>query len=272
MAADQRLMPADPASAGTTAATEISGQVVLVGGGPGDPGLMTVAGLDAVRTADVVVTDRLGPVSILDYLGPGVEVIDVGKVPFGPATPQEEINRILVEHARLGRKVVRLKGGDSFLFGRGGEEYLACTDAGVPVTVIPGVTSAFAVPALAGIPATHRGLSQGASVVSGHVPPGSPQSTLDYGALARSGTTLVLLMAVTNLAAITDQLLAEGLPGDTPAVTIENGSTPDQRVLRGTLAIIAQQDADAGVAPPAVTVIGKVAALSGQLAPGRSSG
>ncbi|GAA1746840.1 uroporphyrinogen-III C-methyltransferase [Dietzia kunjamensis subsp. schimae] len=252
-------------SAGATAARDCAGRVVLVGGGPGDPGLMTVAGLDAVRTADVVVTDRLGPVSILDELDPGIEVIDVGKVPFGPATPQEEINRILVEHARRGRTVVRLKGGDSFLFGRGAEEHLACTSAGVPVTVIPGVTSALSVPALAGVPATHRGLSQGVSVISGHVPPGDPQSTLDYGALARSGTTLVLLMAVTNLAAITAELLAEGMPGDTPAVLVENGSTPAERVLHGTLATIARQAAEAQVAPPAITVIGAVAGLAGQM-------
>lgn len=247
---------------------ECTGQVVLVGGGPGDPGLMTVAGLEAVRAADVVVTDRLAPVSVLDDLGPGVEVIDVGKVPFGPATPQEEINRILVEHARRGRTVVRLKGGDSFLFGRGGEEHLACTAAGVPVIVIPGVTSALAVPALAGIPATHRGLSQGVSVISGHVPPGSPDSTLDYGALARSGTTLVLLMAVTTLPAITAEFLTQGLPGDTPAVMVEKGSTPEQRILRGTLATIARAAAEAGIEPPAITVIGAVAALSGLLAPG----
>ena len=248
-----------------------AGRVVLVGGGPGDPGLMTVAGLDAVRTADVVVTDRLGPVSILDDLDPGIEVISVGKVPFGPATPQEEINRILVEQARRGRTVVRLKGGDSFLFGRGAEEHLACTAAGGPVTVIPGVTSALSVPALAGVPATHRGLSQGVSVISGHVPPGDPQSTLDYGALARSGTTLVLLMAVTTLPAITAELLAEGMPADTPAVLIENGSTPAERVVSGTLATIAQQAAEAGVAPPAITVIGAVAGLAEQLAPDQSS-
>lgn len=138
------------ASTDSADARECAGRVVLVGGGPGDPGLMTVAGREALFAADVVVTDRLGPVAVLDELGPGVEVIDVGKVPFGRATPQEEINRILVEQARRGRKVVRLKGGDSFLFGRGGEEYLACTAAGVPVTVIPGVTSAFSVPALVG--------------------------------------------------------------------------------------------------------------------------
>ena len=246
----------------TTTGDADTGQVILVGGGPGDPGLMTVAGREALFAADVVVTDRLGPVAVLDELGPGVEIIDVGKVPFGRATPQEEINRILVEQARLGRKVVRLKGGDSFLFGRGGEEYLACTAAGVPVTVIPGVTSAFSVPALVGVPATHRGLAQGVSVISGHVPPDSPHSTLDYGALARSGTTLVLLMAVTNLPAITDELLAQGLPGDTPAVTVADGSLPTQLVLHGTAATIAGACAEAGVEPPAITVIGAVAGLA----------
>lgn len=246
-----------------TAATEaITGQVVLVGGGPGDPGLMTVAGRQALFAADVVVTDRLGPVAVLEELDARIEVIDVGKIPFGRATPQEEINRILVDQARRGRTVVRLKGGDSFLFGRGGEEYLACTAAGVPVRVIPGVTSALAVPALAGVPATHRGLSQGVSVISGHVPPGSPQSTLDYGALARSGTTLVLLMAVTNLEAITAELLAQGLPADTPAVTVADGSMPTQRILHGTAATIAAACAEVGIEPPAITVIGAVAGLS----------
>lgn len=249
----------------TSTSGEAMGRVVLVGGGPGDPGLMTVSGRDALFAADVVVTDRLGPVAILDELGPDVEVIDVGKIPFGRATPQEEINRILIEQARRGRMVVRLKGGDSYLFGRGGEEHLACTDAGVPVTVIPGVTSAFSVPALAGVPATHRGLSQGVSVISGHVPPGSPQSTLDYGALARSGTTLMLLMAVTNLEAITAELLAEGLPGDTPAVTVADGSAPTQKVLRGTLATIGRDSREAGIQPPAITVIGAVAGLAEQL-------
>lgn len=258
----------ESASARALAQEHASGRVVLVGGGPGDPGLMTVAGLEAVRTADVVVTDRLAPVSVLDDLGPEVEVIDVGKIPFGRATPQEEINQILVDHARRGRTVVRLKGGDSFLFGRGGEEYLACTAAGVSVSVIPGVTSAFAVPALAGVPATHRGLSQGVSVISGHVPPGSAQSTLDYGALARSGTTLVLLMAVTNLEAITAELLAEGLPGETPAVTVADGSTPDQRILRGTAVTIARQCAEAGIEPPAITIIGAVAGMSEELTAG----
>ena len=204
------------------------GRVLLVGGGPGDPGLLTVAGRDALAAADVVVTDRLAPIAAIAEHAPQAEVVHVGKIPRGEFTPQERINELLVEHARAGRTVVRLKGGDGYLFGRGGEEYLACTAAGVAVTVIPGVTSAFSVPALVGVPATHRGLAQGVSVISGHVPPDSPHSTLDYGALARSGTTLVLLMAVTNLPAITDELLAQGLPGDTPAVTVADGSLPTQ--------------------------------------------
>lgn len=238
-----------------------TGQVVLVSGGPGDPGLLTVAGLEAIRAADVVVTDRLAPVAVLGDLPSDVEVVDVGKVPFGRATPQEEINRILVDHAKRGRNVVRLKGGDSFLFGRGGEELLACAEAGVPVSVIPGVTSALAVPALVGIPATHRGLTQGVTVVSGHVPPQSPASTIDYGALARSGTTLILLMAVRNLDAIVTELLEHGLPDDTPAATVANGTMPNQRIIRSALISIAHDVADAGIEPPAITVIGAVAGL-----------
>ncbi len=235
------------------------GQVILVGGGPGDPGLMTVAGLAAVRNANVVVTDRLAPVSVLADLPPEVEVIDVGKVPFGRATPQEEINRILIEKACEGKVVVRLKGGDSFLFGRGGEEMLACHQAGVEVSVIPGVTSALSVPAAAGIPITHRGLTQGVTVVSGHVPPHHKSSTIDYQALARSGTTLVFLMAVTHLAAITDELRGHGLSPETPAATIANGTTANQQVVVGSLATIAELIADADIEPPAITVIGDVA-------------
>ncbi|WP_233164987.1 uroporphyrinogen-III C-methyltransferase [Mycobacterium sp. AT1] len=238
-----------------------TGRVTLVGGGPGDPGLLTVAGLEALHDADVVVTDRLAPVSLLADLDPGVDVVDVGKIPFGKATPQGEINRILIGHAAAGRNVVRLKGGDSFLFGRGGEELLACAQAGVDVTVIPGVSSALAVPAMAGMPITHRGLTQGVTVVSGHVPPEDPASTVDYEGLARVGTTLVFLMAVATLPAITRALLRHGLNPATPAATIENGTTPRQRVVRSTLAGIADAVAEAAMTPPAVTVIGAVAAF-----------
>jgi len=235
------------------------GRVTLVGGGPGAPGLLTVAGLEALRAADVVVTDRLAPVSVLADLGPAVKVIDVGKIPFGMATPQERINEILIDHARAGRSVVRLKGGDSFLFGRGGEELIACAAAGVPVAVIPGVSSALAVPACAGIPVTHRGVTQGVTVVSGHVPPDDPSSTVDYSALARAGTTLVFLMAVTHLDAITETLMRHGLSPDTAAATIADGTLDRQRVVRGTLETIAAKAAAAGIKPPAVTVIGAVA-------------
>lgn len=238
-----------------------TGCVTLVGGGPGDPGLLTVAGLEALHDADVVVTDRLAPVSLLADLDAGVDVVDVGKIPFGKATPQGEINRILISHAAAGRNVVRLKGGDSFLFGRGGEELLACAQAGVDVAVIPGVSSALAVPAMAGIPITHRGLTQGVTVVSGHVAPEDPASTVDYEGLARVGTTLVFLMAVATLPAITRALLRHGLDPATPAATIENGTTPHQRVVRSTLAEIADAVVEAAMAPPAVTVIGAVAAF-----------
>jgi uroporphyrin-III C-methyltransferase len=243
-----------------------AGRVILVGGGPGDPKLLTVAGLEALRSADVVVTDRLGPVSVLAELDSGVEVIDVGKIPFGKATPQHEINRILIDHATAGKTVVRLKGGDSFLFGRGGEELLACAHANVEVSVIPGVSSALAVPAVAGIPTTHRGLTQGVTVISGHVPPEDPASTVDYAALAKAGTTLVFLMAVTTLPAITTALLRHGLSPETPSATIENGTLVGQRVVRGTLADIAATVDEAGMSPPAITVIGAVAAFDTQLA------
>jgi uroporphyrin-III C-methyltransferase len=237
------------------------GRVILVGGGPGDPGLLTVAGLKALRSADVVVTDRLGPVSVLSELDPGIEVIDVGKIPFGKSTPQHEINRILIDRATAGKTVVRLKGGDSFLFGRGGEELLACAEAGVEVSVIPGVSSALAVPAVAGIPTTHRGVTQGVTVISGHVAPDHPASTIDYAALAQAGTTLVFLMAVTTLPTITAALLRHGMAPETPAATIENGTMAEQRVIRGTLADIATAVTGAAISPPAITVIGSVAAF-----------
>lgn len=234
------------------------GRVVLVGGGPGDPGLITVAGLEAVRSADVVVTDRLAPLGVLDGLD--AEVVDVGKIPRGRSTPQEEINRILVAHAAAGKRVVRLKGGDPFVFGRGGEEVEACVAAGIPVDVVPGVTSAIAGPALAGIPVTHRGLSQGFTVVSGHVPPGDPRSTLDWAALARSGTNLVLLMAVATLPAITQTLLAAGLDPATPAATIADATLPTQRSVHADVASIAARVAAEGIVAPAITVVGEVAA------------
>ena len=236
-------------------------EVVLVGGGPGDPDLHTVAGLRAVRQADVIVHDRLGPVSVLQEARPGAELINVGKIPRGAFTPQEEINAILIDRARRGLRIVRLKGGDSFVFGRGGEEWQACAEAGVAVRVIPGVTSAVAVPALAGIPVTHRSLSQGFTVVSGHVPPGDPRSQVDWKALARTGTTLVLLMAVKFLPEITAALVDAGLRATTPAVIVADGSTPEQRFWSATVVDIAEVAEAHAVRPPAIVVIGDVAAL-----------
>lgn len=236
-----------------------AGTVSLVGGGPGNPGLITVAGLDALQRADVIVFDRLAPLSLLQDLP--ARLIDVGKIPRGQQTEQELINETLVTEARRGMHVVRLKGGDPFVFGRGSEEWQACAAAGVEVRVIPGVSSAIAGPELAGIPVTHRGLTQGFTVVSGHVAPGDPRSTLDWSALARSGTTLVVLMGVANLGRIADALVGHGMAGSTPAAVIADAGLPSQRVVRGAVSEIAAVAAEAGITPPAVTVIGEVAGL-----------
>jgi uroporphyrin-III C-methyltransferase len=248
-----------PAGAPDATATT-NGSVILVGGGPGNPGLITVAGLEAVGAADVVVCDRLAPQSVLQDTKPGAEIIDVAKIPKGAATSQERINALLVERAQAGLTVVRLKGGDSFVFGRGGEEWQACADAGIPVRVIPGVSSATAGPALAGVPLTHRQLTQGFTVVSGHVPPGDPGSTLDWAALARANTTLVIMMGVATLPAITAELIKDGLRADTPAMTVADAGMPTQQAVHGTLADIAEATQDARIRPPAITVIGAVVA------------
>jgi uroporphyrin-III C-methyltransferase / precorrin-2 dehydrogenase / sirohydrochlorin ferrochelatase len=234
------------------------GRVVLVGGGPGDPGLITVRGMEMLAAADVVVVDRLAPVGVLADLADDVEIVDVSKVPRGRSTPQQQINDLLVEHARRGSTVVRLKGGDPFVFGRGMEEAQACAAAGVPVEVVPGVTSAVSVPALAGIPVTHRGLSQGFSVVSGHVPPGSPDSTVDWGALARSGTTLVVLMGVHTLPLVVATLLAEGRDPGTPLACVVDGASATQQAVVSTLAEVASSGVPPLVRPPAIVVIGPV--------------
>ena len=236
-----------------------SGEVVLVGGGPGDLDLLTLGGLAAIRRADVIVTDRLAPLGALEHARPDAVIIDVAKIPRGEFTSQQRINEVLVEHASAGRTVVRFKGGDSFVLGRGGEEWQACAAAGIPVTVLPGVSSAIAAPALAGIPLTHRDLTQGFTVVSGHLPPGDPGSTLNWGALARAGTTLVILMGVATLPAITDALLRSEMPPETPALTVADAGLPAQFTVRATLADIAARTHAEGIRPPAVTVIGAVA-------------
>src|SRR3954466_7169291 len=212
-----------------------AGSVVLVGGGPGDPGLVTVRGRQAVATADVVVADHLAPQALLASLPPGVEVIDASKLPRGRSMAQEQINELLVAHAQAGRRVVRLKGGDPFVFGRGMEELEACVAAGIPVEVVPGVTSAIGVPGLAGIPVTHRGLTHEFVVVSGHVPPGHPQSLVDWPSLGRLRGTLVVLMGVDTAPAIAAALVQHGRAPDTPVAVVTDGSTPTQRVVRTTL-------------------------------------
>ena len=247
----------DPLRAAATATTDrTTGRVVLVGGGPGPLGLLTIAGLEAVRTADVLVCDRLAPLAALEQAKPGAEVVHVGKIPRGEFTPQEQINAILVDRALAGRRVVRLKGGDNFVFGRGGEEWNACVEAGIPVEVVPGVSSSIAVPALAGIPLTHRSLTQGFVVVSGHVTPDDPRSDIDWDALARLGLTIVILMGVAALPEITERLLRAGLDPATPAASIADGGMPSQRLVRCDLATLPAAAAAEDIGAPAVTVIG----------------
>jgi uroporphyrin-III C-methyltransferase/precorrin-2 dehydrogenase/sirohydrochlorin ferrochelatase len=232
--------------------------VALVGAGPGDPELITVKGRRLLAAADVVVADRLVPGLLLGDLRPDAEFVDAAKIPYGPAKAQEEINRILVERALAGKFVVRLKGGDPYVFGRGGEEALACAAAGVPVLVVPGVTSSIAAPALAGIPVTHRGVAHEFTVVSGHVPPDSEQSLVDWAALGRLRGTIVVMMGLRNLPAIAARLIEEGRPAATPVAVVQEGSTAHQRSLRSTLAAVAEDVAAAGLRPPATVVIGDV--------------
>jgi uroporphyrin-III C-methyltransferase / precorrin-2 dehydrogenase / sirohydrochlorin ferrochelatase len=237
--------------------------VYLVGGGPGDPELITVRGRRLLAEADVVVADRLAPQQLLDELHPDVELIDAAKLPRGRAAMQEEINGVLVDRAKQGRLVVRLKGGDPYVFGRGFEEALACAGAGVPWTCVPGITSAISVPATAGIPVTHRGVTHDFTVVSGHVPPGHPDSLVDWAALARLRGTLVLMMAVENLPAIAAELIAHGRPADTPAAAIADGTLPAQRSVVAKLGTVAAAMTDAGLGAPAIVVVGDVVGLAG---------
>ncbi|GAA3425603.1 uroporphyrinogen-III C-methyltransferase [Streptosporangium sandarakinum] len=232
--------------------------VALVGGGPGDPSLITVRGRQLLAQADVVVADRLAPRALLDELPPDVELIDAAKVPYGRSMPQKEINRLLVERAKQGKFVVRLKGGDPFVFGRGGEEMLACAREGIPVIVVPGITSPVAVPAAAGVPVTHRGVSQEFHVVSVHVPPGDPRSTVDWPNLANSNGTLVLMMAVERIGIIAETLLQEGRSPETPVMVVQDGTLPTQRALHATLSTVAERVTAAGIRPPAIVIVGDV--------------
>jgi uroporphyrin-III C-methyltransferase len=239
----------------------VSGIVYLVGAGPGDPRLITLLGLDRLRRADVVVYDRLVSPRLLDEAPTRAERIFVGKAPGDHACRQEEINNLLIHHARIGRAVVRLKGGDPFVFGRRGEEALACAEAGVPWEVIPGVSSAVGVPASAGIPLTHRELSGGFAVVTGHCAEGDRQ---DWAALARIDT-LVILMGLSRLREIAAQLLFHGRGADTPAAVISQGTLPEEQILVGTLGTIADAAARAGLRAPATIVVGEVVRLQKRL-------
>jgi uroporphyrin-III C-methyltransferase / precorrin-2 dehydrogenase / sirohydrochlorin ferrochelatase len=240
----------------------VAGGVALVGGGPGDPELITVRGRRLLAHADVVVADRLAPQDLLAELSPDVEVIDAAKIPYGRAMAQDAINAVLVERAREGKFVVRLKGGDPFVFARGYEEVIACADAGIPVTIVPGVTSAIAVPALAGVPVTHRAMTHEFVVVSGHVAPDHPESLVNWDALAAMNGTIVLLMAVERIELFATVLLAGGRPADTPVLVVQHGTTTAQRSLRATLADVSERIRAEGIRPPAIIVIGAVAAFA----------
>jgi uroporphyrinogen III methyltransferase/synthase len=234
----------------------------LVGAGPGDPGLLTARALELIATADVVLHDRLIPPEALAHARPGAEVVDVGKVGGGEQTPQDETTRLLVEHARAGRRVVRLKGGDPFVFGRGGEEAQALRAAGVPFEVVPGVTAGVAASAYAGIPVTQRGLSSAVAFVTGHEDPDKPETALDWPALAAFPGTLVFYMGVRQLPRIAEQLVAAGRDPGEPAAIVERGTLGDQRTHRTTLTALGEQGARA----PAIAIVGAVAALADELA------
>ena len=240
----------------------VRGGVALVGGGPGDPELITVRGRRLLAQADVVVADRLAPAELLAELPPHVEVIDAAKIPYGRAMAQDAINDVMIQRARSGSFVVRLKGGDPFVFARGYEEVLACADAGIPVTVVPGVTSAIAVPALVGVPVTHRAVNHEFVVVSGHLAPGHPESLVNWNALAAMSGTIVLLMAVERIELFVDVLIKGGRPADTPVLVVQHGTTAAQHTLRATLADTPEKVRAEGIRPPAIIVIGAVAAFA----------
>ncbi|HEY8059726.1 MAG TPA: uroporphyrinogen-III C-methyltransferase, partial [Acidimicrobiales bacterium] len=231
--------------------------VYLVGAGPGDPGLLTVRGAEVLARADVVVYDRLSVAALLDQAPAEAERISVAKQPGGVSTPQDEINQLLVEHGRAGRTVVRLKGGDPFVFARGGEEAQALLAAGVPFEVVPGITSAIAAPAYAGIPVTLRHSSTSFTVVTGHEDPTSgAEGTVNWEAVAQVGGTIIILMGVARMGLIAERLMAGGRSPDTPAAAVQWGTRPEQRTIRATLATLADQD----LAAPSTIVVGEVAA------------
>ena len=252
-------MTGDPTTGlGAGTGDERIGSVTLIGGGPGTEELLTLAGAAALREADVVLFDRLAPHAALARLAPDAELIDVGKKPHHHPVSQSDIEALLVAHALAGANVARLKGGDPYVFGRGGEEVIACRRAGVPVRVIPGVTSAISVPAAAGIPLTHRGVSKLFTVVSGH----EPLTQLEYRSLAGLGGTIVVLMGVGTLPATSYGLQREGMSSRTPVAIVERGYSPRQRTTFADLGSVVEIAARAAVSSPAVLVIGEVVRLA----------
>jgi len=244
----------------------VSGIVHLVGAGPGDPGLLTVRAVELIAAADVILYDRLIPPEALSHARQDAEIVYVGKQGEGPQFPQDDTHRLLLEHARAGRRVVRLKGGDPFVFGRGGEEALVLHEAGVPFEVVPGVTAGVAAPAYAGIPVTHRDLASGVAFVTGHEDPAKPDTALDWPALAAFPGTLVFYMGVRALPRIAERLVAGGRPATEPVAVVERGTLPGQRTVLATLADVAERARESGVRAPAITLVGPVAALREQLA------
>jgi len=244
----------------------VTGRVHLVGAGPGDPGLLTLRAAELIAEADVILHDRLIPPEALAGARPDAEIVYVGKEGGGPQMAQEDIDRLLVERASAGAVVVRLKGGDPFVFGRGGEEALVCRAAGIPFEVVPGITAGVAAPAYAGIPVTHRDLASGVAFVTGHEDPAKPDSALDWPALAAFPGTLVFYMGVRALPRIAERLVAGGRAPAEPVAVVERGTLPGQRTLLATLGDVAERAAAEGIRAPAVTVVGPVAALREQLA------
>jgi uroporphyrinogen III methyltransferase/synthase len=244
---------------------EPTGRVYLVGAGPGDPGLLTARALQLVATADVILYDRLIPAQALDGARADAQLLFVGKEGGGDSVPQEQTESLMVQRAHEGKTVVRLKGGDPFVFGRGGEEALALLAADIPFEVVPGVTSGVAAPAYAGIPVTQRGIASAVALVTGHEDPDKDETAIDWPALAAFPGTLVFYMGVRQLPHIADSLISAGRPASEPVAVIERGTLPSQRTVLGTLDTIARQVEQAGIRPPSITVVGRVAQLSERL-------
>ncbi len=255
----------EPAAGAAAQAGRATGRVYLVGAGPGDPGLVTARALELIARADTILYDRLIPLEALEGARADAELLYVGKEGGGESVPQEHTEALLIERARAGRQVVRLKGGDPFVFGRGGEEALALRAAGIPFEVVPGITAGVAAPAYAGIPVTHRGAASAVALITGHEDPDKP-SAIDWEALAVFPGTLVFYMGVRQLPQIADALIAAGRPTEEPAAVVERGTLPTQRAVSGTLATIAERAEAEGVRPPSVTVVGAAAELAARLA------